>query len=89
MTPAKKRRLPRGLHGIKYLEGHLGGSVGEASDFSSDRDLMVHEFEPRIRLCAASTEPASDPLSPSLSAPCLLALSLSFCLKINFKKCTF
>ena len=44
-------------------QGHLGGS---------GHDLTVGEFEPRR---AASTEPSSDPLSPSLSAPPLLALS--------------
>ena len=32
-------------------------------------------FEPRIGLTAVSTEPVSDPLSFSLSAPPLLALS--------------
>ena len=42
--------------------GHLGGSVGEGSgltlDFSSGRDLRVCGFEPCIRLCADSAEPA-------------------------------
>ena len=37
---------------------------------------MVHEFEPHIRRSAVGMELASDPLSPSLSAPPLLALSL-------------
>ena len=45
---------------------------------------MVHEFEPRVRLPAVSTEPTSDPLSPSLSAPPLLTLSLSLS-KLNIK----
>ena len=66
--------------------GHLGGSVGLASDFGSGHDLTVCEFEPRVGLCADtwSLEPASDPVSPSLSAPPLLALSLSLSLsKIN------
>ena len=40
-------------------EGHLGGSVGWASDFSSGRDLMVYEFEPHVRLCADSSEPGA------------------------------
>ena len=44
-------------------------------DFGSGRDLEVREFEPRVGLSAVSTEPASDPLSPSLSAPPLLSLS--------------
>ena len=40
-------------------------------------------FKPRIRLTAVSAESTSDPLSPSLSAPLSLSLSLS---KINLKK---
>ena len=39
------------------LMGRLGGSVGWASDFGSGHDLMVHEFEPHVRLCADSSEP--------------------------------
>ena len=39
-------------------------------------DLTVHEFEPCIKLQAASAEPAWDSLSP-LSAPCQ-PCSLSF-----------
>ena len=45
-------------------------------DFGSGHDLAIHEFQPCIRLAAVSTEPASYPLSTSLSAPPLLALSL-------------
>ena len=41
--------------------------------FSSGHDLPICEFEPRIRLLAVSIEPASDPLSPSLSVPPPLA----------------
>ena len=37
--------------------------------FGSGHDLPVCEFEPRIRLCADSTQPAWDSLSPSLLAP--------------------
>ena len=40
-------------------------------------DLMVREFKPHVGLTAVSTEPALDPLSPSVSAPSLLMLSLS------------
>ena len=40
-----------------------------ALDFSSGHDLTVHEFEPCIRLCADSVEPAWDSLSPSLALP--------------------
>ena len=36
--------------------------------FSSGHDLEVHEFEPRIRLCTDSVEPAWD-LSLPLSLP--------------------
>ena len=55
--------------------------------FCSGHELMVCEFEPRIRLCAESVEPAWDSLSPSLSAPTLLALlSKQINLKKNFFK---
>ena len=47
--------------------GHLGGSVGSASDFGSGHDLMVCGFKPHVRLYADSTEPAWDSLSLSLS----------------------
>ena len=62
------------------VSGRLGGSVGWASDFGSGHDFRVLEFKPHIRLIAASVEPASDPLSPSLSAPPPLMFCLS---KIN------
>ena len=39
--------------------GHLGGSVGEASDFRSARDLVVRGFKPRVGLCAGSSEPGT------------------------------
>ena len=46
-------------------------------DFSG-HDFMVHEFEPHIRLCADSVEPAWDSLSFPLSdPPHPLSLSLS------------
>ena len=48
-------------------------------DLSSGHDLAVHEFEPHIRPCTDSAEPAWN--SPSLSAPPLLSHFLS--LKIN------
>ena len=62
-------------------------------DFGSGHDLIVREIEPHIRFHADGAEPAWDSLSPSLSAPPLLALSvsLSLCLslskEVNFKKC--
>ena len=43
----------------KKNKGHVGGSVGEASDFGSGRDLAVHGFEPRVGLCADSSEPGA------------------------------
>ena len=52
-------------------------------DFGSGRDLAVGEFKPCVRLCADSSEPASDSLSPSLSAPPLLALFLSLSLSLS------
>ena len=42
----------------------------------SDRDLMVHEIEPRIGLCADGVEPGWDSVSPSVRT-CALSLSLS------------
>ena len=51
------------------------GWLSRLSDFGSGHDLAVCEFEPHIQLAAVSAESASDPLSPSLSAPPLLALS--------------
>ena len=65
---------------LETLVGHLGGSVGQVSDFGSGHDLRVPEFEPCIGLAAVSAEPTSDGSSvPPLSAP----LSLS---KINILK---
>ena len=46
-------------------------------DFSSDHDLMAHEFQPYIGLCTGSVEPAWDALSLPLSAPPQLAHSHS------------
>ena len=52
----------------------------QALDFSSGRDLTVHEFKSHLRLHAGTTEPAWDSLSPSLcSSPTLSK-------KINIKK---
>ena len=44
-------------------------------DFDSGHDLTIHEIQPHVGLCADSTEPALDSLSPSLSAPLPLAFS--------------
>ena len=46
-------------------------------DVASGHDFTVHEFKSHIGLCADDTEPAWDPLSPSLSAPSPLILFLS------------
>ena len=69
---------------IKSIEvlGHLGGSVGWASDFDSGHDLKVHKFKVHIGPAAVSAEPTTDRLSPFLSAPPLITFSLS---KINIK----
>ena len=48
----------------------------ERPTFGSGHDLMVCGFKPCIRLSAVSVEPTLDPLSPFLSAPPLLTLSL-------------
>ena len=53
-------------------------------DFGSGHDLTVREFKPHIGLVAVSSELASDPLSPSLSAPPLVVLSHTLS-KINTK----
>ena len=50
------------------------------SDIGSSHDIGVREFEPCIGLDVVGTEPALDLLSPSLSAPPPLTLSIS---KIN------
>ena len=44
---------------------------------SARHDLTVHEFKPRVGLSALSAEPASVPLSPSVSAPPQLVQALS------------
>ena len=40
---------------------------GPILDFGSGHDLMARELEPRVGLCAGSTEPAGDSLSLPLS----------------------
>ena len=63
------------------------------SDFGSGRDLAVRGFEPHVGLSAVSAERALGPLSPSVSAPAPLALSLFLknkpTLKIFFKRIIF
>ena len=62
----------------RELKGCLGGSSVQhpTVDLVSGHDLMVRGFEPCIRLCTDSSEPALDSVSPSLSAPRLLTPSL-------------
>ena len=61
--------------------GRLGWLKRLTLAFGSGHDLMVRGIEPRVRLCTDSTESPWVSLSPSLSlslsAPPLLALSLS------------
>ena len=40
-------------------EGRLGGSLSWVSSFGSGHDLAVREFEPRVGLCADSSEPGA------------------------------
>ena len=66
---------------------HLGGSVGWASDFGSGHDLTVRGFEPRVGLCADSSEPGSwfgFYVSPSLCPSHAHALSLSLSLNNTY-----
>ena len=46
-------------------------------DFGSGHGLTVRELKPHMGFCGDGAEPAWDSLSPSLSAPCSLSLSLS------------
>ena len=64
------------------LSGHLGGSVGWASDFGSGHDLAVREFEPHVGLSADSSEPGPCfrfcvPLSLRPTPDCAPSLCLS------------
>ena len=60
-------------------EGRQGGSVCWASDFGSGHDLEVCDLSPTAGsvLTAQSLDPASDSVSPSLSAPPPLKLCVS------------
>ena len=66
------------------IQGRLGGSISHASNFGSGHELVVWEFRPRIRLSAVSIGPTLDPLSPCLSAPPPLTLTLSKKIKKMF-----
>ena len=71
--------LPTSLsHKKPKWSERLGASVGWASDFDLGHDLAVCEFGPLgSMLTTQSLSPASNSLSPSLSAPPLLMLCLS------------
>ena len=45
--------------------------------FSSGHDLTIPEFNPQVRLCTDSSEPAQDSLSPPLFVPPQLSLFVS------------
>ena len=64
------------------MEGRLGDSVSQVSDFGSGHDLADREFEPHIGLAAVSMETAADPLS-LFSLPCLCAHALVLSLSQN------
>ena len=73
----------------KYNSGHLGGSAGEVSHFSSGHDLVVHGFEPHVGLCADGSEPGAHfglcvSLSPCPSPANALSLSQKISVKKNF-----
>ena len=62
---------------IRESEGHLGGSVGRASNFRSGHKLSVRELEPHIGLAVVSLSMQS-PLQifcPTFSALSPLVLS--------------
>ena len=62
--------------------GHLSGSVGWAADFGSGHDVAIREFEPRVGLCADSSEPgACFGFCVSLSLTLPRSCSVSLCLK--------
>ena len=52
--------------------------------FGSGHSLMVHEFEPCIRLSAVSVEPALDPLYPSVCPSLTYAQTLFLKNKLFF-----
>ena len=73
---------------LVLLKGRLGGSVGEVSDFVI---LRFVKFEPRVGLCADSSEPEACfrscvCLSLSLSALPTHTLSPSLSQKYTLKK---
>ena len=47
------------LTNIKTYAFYTWVAQCQASDFGSGHDLVVHEFEPRVRLCADCSEPGA------------------------------
>ena len=70
------------------FQGRLEGSVGWASKVDSGHDLAFVGLSPTLdsALTAQSLEPASDSLSPALSAPPPLTHACVLALKINIIK---
>ena len=62
LLPRPQAPMPECLWGARpftdRLQGRLGGSV-ERPDCGSGRDLAVRGFEPRLGLCADSSEPGA------------------------------
>ena len=86
MNPAWGRNPTRFGLEKNYLQGRLGGSVSQASDFSSGHDLAVCEFETRLGLCADSSEPeAYFRFCVSLFLPLPLACSHSVFVSLSQK----
>ena len=67
--------------GVRKDRGARGAQTVKLrpSDFSSGHDLMVHEFEPHVGLCADGSEPGAcfGSVSPSICPSPIHALSLS------------
>ena len=71
---------------VSYKVCHILGSPGWLSWLGFAHELTVSEFESCVGVCSRSVGPALDSLSPSASAPPLLARSLSKINKINILK---
>ena len=79
MSPVKEWPLKYFLLNTTVREAP-GWFSGEASDFGSGHDLVVGDLQPWVGLCTDNSElePALESVSPSLSVPLLLTLSLFF-----------
>ena len=73
--PPRKWHTSRALKDERFWEGLVAQSVKHPTS----AQVTISRFEPCIGLAAISTDPASDPVSPSLPFPaqmCALTLSL-------------